>query len=699
MNPAQALDLLADGFGILPRYFDLNGCEQPTSRDTKLALLRANGLELDNEAMVLDALHCHRAKEAARQFPREIVAQSGQNLKVNAPDGAEWQLLPEGVSKLAAMGRATGQIALPPMDSGIHKLLIQTAVGAETINLIASPAIAPTLEQISDRARVWGVNAALYGLRSERNLGLGDFEDLACAAETAAEYGASFLGINPIHSLGWSDRQTISPYSPSHRGFLNTAHIAIDRISSLELSVSAQNLIDSSRAHIAHAMASDTVEYAHHASMHRRLLRSLFQLFKTEAVACAFDAFEAFRTAHGAALAEFALYESLSEDHGPDWRRWPKYLQTPQAAAKRLNGDALADRLQFHSWLQWVANDQLAEAQSRARGAGMSLGLYLDLAVGPRRGAAETWCETTSIAPGVSIGAPPDELSPAGQNWDLAAYSPTQLSASRYQAFRQILRETMRHSSVLRIDHILGLNRSYWIPDDGSPGGYIKQPLDSLLAVIALEAERTQTVVVGEDLGLVPEGFGETINGRGIYSYSVLQYDKDKPRKFQPSERRRKQSLLCFGTHDTPTLKGFWKGCDIDWWQRLGWIDAQRAIEIRDRRGSKIRGLMSPDQTEVGQCQEHEVPETYGYPDISERVHSTLAGSDAAMVSVQLDDIFGQSGAQNLPGTIDEHPNWRRRSKMSIEAFKQNASFQKIGLLMTNNGRGPPVDQIKDETK
>lgn len=298
----------------------------------------------------------------------------------------------------------------------------------------------------------------------------------------------------------------------------------------------------------------------------------------------------------------------------------------------------------------------------------MALGLYLDLAVGSRRDGAESWCAQTAIAQGVSIGAPPDHLSPAGQNWDLAAFAPRKLKAERYRPLRRIIAQTIRHAGIIRIDHVLGLNRSYWIPDDGSPGGYIHQPFESLLAVIKIEAARYNCAVIGEDLGLVPDGFRDTMRAHGFYGYSVLQYEKDDSGAFRTSDAGSAQVLSCFATHDTPTVKGYETGHDIGWWENLSWVDRETAENMREQRKADVSRY-----TENG--------------DFNANVHGMLAGSSACLAAVQLDDVLGAKEAQNLPGTIDEHPNWRRKYDIALEDLNDAPALKAIAALMTRAGR------------
>jgi 4-alpha-glucanotransferase len=308
----------------------------------------------------------------------------------------------------------------------------------------------------------------------------------------------------------------------------------------------------------------------------------------------------------------------------------------------------------------------------------MPLGLYLDLAVGARVGGAESWGQE-AVAEGVSLGAPPDHLSPAGQNWHLTAFAPRKLQQQRYAALRHILRASMRHCGLLRIDHALGLNRSYWIPDDGSSGGYIAQNMQAMMAIIAIEAARASTVIVGEDLGLVPAGFRDTMAARGFYGYSVLQYEKDSTGAFLPAETLRSQSLACFGTHDTPTLAGFWEGRDISWWEKLGWITPDAAGKAMTTRMSEKRAL-----TDIRAPAP--LPKS-ATPGVRDTLHTRLATSPAALVAVQLDDMLLVKEAQNLPGTIDAHPNWRRRTPLTVPEISASPDISKTAAIMARAGR------------
>ncbi|MDW3225479.1 MAG: 4-alpha-glucanotransferase [Paracoccaceae bacterium] len=638
---------------------------RPTNPETLRALIRANGLAIDTDREMRETLGALRVDAAQRVVPHDIVVSCDQTATVDCSGPTEWHLVLEGSEKPFADGRSDMHIQLPAMPAGVHDLQVWSGQTVQHSNVIAAPSRAPSLLDVAGYDRTWGIVAPLYGLRSERSRGLGDFEDLARLGETLGSLGAGFLGINPVHALGWADEETISPYSPTHRGFLNTNHISLDQIPDVSLAGTIQ------------ASSGKLIEYDVFGRQHRLALRAAFAQFKSEASEASKRALHEFSGAGGQSLADFALFETLSETMGSGWQDWPERFCTP-GAARRNTPDLDPE---FHVWLQWLATQQLADAQRRSQENGMGLGLYLDLAVGSRLDSAEAWGAGDTLAAGVSLGAPPDQLSPAGQNWQLAAYAPRKLTAQKYQPLRQVLRQAMQHCGVLRIDHALGLNRSYWIPENGVPGGYIRQPFQSLMAIIAIEAQRAKTVIVGEDLGLVPDGFRDTMASKGLYGYTVVQYEKTKKGKFRKADELRPQSLACFGTHDTPTIKGFWEGDDIAWWHRLGWIDAASQTTAKHQRQNEKAALMGVPENEL---------HSYTSRDLANRVHDDLAQGPTALVAVQLDDVIGVQDAQNLPGTIDEHPNWRRIMPVSVDEIAQDRNLQDTANSMAQAGRSMP---------
>ncbi|WP_305989448.1 4-alpha-glucanotransferase [Roseibium sp. MMSF_3544] len=654
------LHQLAEAYGVLPMFHDLGGQERWTTDDTRRAMLKAMGVPADTDSDAQMSLEAMWAERDGHIVPPEYVVTSGYGAKIPASRSCEWILLDDAGQQVAD-GFAHDFVDLPALEVNVYRLRVKSGTIEQTALIPAAPVQTPSLAARVGQDRVWGVTAALYGLRSMCNLGLGDYSDLASLAQTIGAVGGSFLGVNPIHNLGWSHADIASPYSPSHRGFLNTIHIAVDDIPGLQGQDEAAVLIEKARAEIDRDV--DLIDYPSIRARQHPLLRALFEIFKSASTEDVAARFSDFVDQGGDDLQRFAVFEALSVKHGENWHLWPDTLKDPN----KLPHDAHdPNEAEFHAWLQWVATEQVDQVTN---GKSLPLGLYLDLAVGARRDGAEAWMGQDSVAKGVSLGAPPDHLSPEGQNWQLTAFAPSLSAANGYRSLRTVLRQTMRSAGVIRIDHVLGLNRSFWIPDDGSPGAYIQQPFETLLALVGIEAHHAGCVVVGEDLGLVPDGFRDALAVRGIYGYSVLQYEKEADETFRDPSHLRGQSLACFATHDTPTLHGFCTGRDIDWWQRLGWLDADNADRLRHEREGAVAALVP----------EGEDPAT--------AIHSRLANSPAAMTSVQLDDILGETEAQNLPGTTDEHPNWRRISAVSLEDLAGVSALNETASLMRNAGR------------
>ena len=681
------LNALAGFFGIHTAYNDFDGNLVQTPVETQLVFLKANGLHLESEADVDEALRDHVEAEKERWFPRELITGTGFDYQCNFGLGARWHIeLDEGLSSdvrsqyasETLSGIADTHISLPPLPSGIHELVCEVGGRIETVTIITAPRCAPSIEDLIGRSRVWGITAPLYGFRSSRNSGLGDFEDLARFSEYVGQLGGAFVGINPVHALGFTDPYAISPYSPTHRGFINTQHIALDQFSGMPDLPEIRALLQAVETQWTELRASEQLRYNDHRICHNAALRDLYSLFLTHAGSESKGALAAFRASRGSYLERFALYEAICDQYGTDWHSWPVSYRDRHEDAIKEARQRFAARIDFHIWLQWIASVQLGEAQQRARG-DKGLGLYLDLAVGARRGGGESWCEHDSVAQGVSLGAPPDQLGPDGQNWGLVAYAPKKLAANKYKSLRNIYRSAMAYAGVLRVDHVLGLNRSFWIPDGGIPGAYVSQPLDVFLAILSIEANASQTAVIGEDLGLVPEGFREAVQSHGVYGYSVLQYEKWPDGTFKHPNDLREFSLAGFSTHDTPTLKGFISGCDIKWRDRIRGLDApsENALQYRQQEVAALATL-DPDPSSHGDL---------SFDHLFTTTHSALAGSPVAMIAVQLDDILAQEEAQNLPGTIDQHPNWRRKCALELEALPKDPAFDAIAAMMRGTGR------------
>ena len=659
--------------GIRSRWRDPAGVEHATDPDTRRALLAAMGVPAASDAEVREFLADLRARQAARRIPEEIVETAGSEVRIPLRSTADWRIELESGGTREGCDEREIVLVLP---AGLHRLTVTD----EHCLVIAAPERAPAVGDLAGRSKAWGVSAALYGLRSRRNLGVGDYRDLAEAAEQMARLGADFIGINPVHARGTASHG-FSPYSPTCRTALEPGHIAPDAVPGFERCTEVRRLLEARAPDLEAEKAGDLLDYKAHERRQREALQSLFRLTTEENGPGAAD-FAAWRRGPSRALEWFAVFEAIAEVHGPDWRAWPKAFQAAGSPHVQRFASENADSVRYHAWLQWLAGRQVAEAQAVARDAGMTFGLYLDLAVGVRPGGADSWAAPACFAQGVSLGAPPDAFSPDGQAWSLAPFNPSGLRATAYQPFIEMVRAVMAHAGIIRIDHVLGLDRSFWVPESGAPGGFVRYPLEPLLALIRIEAARASCVVVGEDLGSVPPGLRRRLAGAGLLGCAVMQFEKDGrglrlPRRYRPA------SLASAGTHDTPTLKGWWSGRDIELRHRLGQSTATEytaALAARaEERAALCRLLVEEGHAPPDLDPAAPLPQADDATVIA--VHALLAGAGSELLAVQLDDALGIVEQQNLPGTIDEHPNWRRRYPVAVEALAREPRLAAIASV------------------
>ena len=607
----DTLDALLSAAGISSTYRDNTGRDREVSEETLHACLAAMGFTEAPEP---------------RRYPSYVVAIADQPPPLALSDETDWTLVPDGAT--AREGRGP----LPALPLGRHEL----TVDGETVWILSAPQALPL------PPRGWGVTLPLYGLRGPDQGGLADYADLATAARAFGAVGAGFLGINPVHAGFGFDPVLISPYSPSHRGFLSTRHIHAPGDT--------------------HGESGPLVDYEAALPARRAALETAYRAFLSGR-GRSFADFLRFRDSTPR-LAAFAQYETLAEIHGPTWDRWPRALHDPESTATRTALDERADRIRFHMWLQFLADLQLREAKEAASAAGMDHGLYLDLAVGTHPHGAETWAERETFAPGVSLGAPPDAFSDAGQNWGLAPFNPRHLIDTGFDALARTLRAQFRHAGMIRIDHILGFARAFWVPN-GLPGTYVTMPQDAMFAVARIEAARAGALIVGEDLGNVPDGFREDLADTGILGCEVSLFTPDRA-----GSTYREPALASFGTHDLPTWAGWRKGRDIDARASIGAVDAGDIAEAKATRATECAALEA----------------LTGGPAAAD-LHAFLARSSARLVALQAEDILGQTDQQNLPGTTSEYPNWRRQLSVGAPDLATDPRILDTGRLMSREGR------------
>jgi 4-alpha-glucanotransferase len=538
--------------------------------------------------------------------------------------------------------------------------------------------------------RAWGITCQLYGLRSRRNWGIGDFEDLARLAEIVAAQGGDFIGVSPVHALFPAAPERYSPYSPSTRRGLNVLHIAPD------VEPEFRAMPADARAERQRLAEADLVDYPAVARAKLPVLEAMFRRFEAHADADRRAAFAAFRRRRGESLELACLFDALDEhmtdvfgEHRPFWQ-WREPYRTPGGTTVRRFAETHDERVRFFAWLQWLADRQLARAQDRALAAGMRIGLYLDHAVGVTADGAMAWSDRDLMMRGAQIGAPPDALNPHGQDWGLIPYSPVTLVARDFEPLRDDLATSMAHAGAVRLDHAMALRRLFWVPAGETPeaGGYVRYPFRSMLREVAVESRAWRCLVIGEALGTVPEGFVATLAEAELQAYRVLFFERRRDGCFRHPRSFPRRAFACVSTHDLPTLQGWWQGRDIDWQERLGFVDEAavpraRAARVKDR-GRLLEALGRAGLSVALGSGASALP-VEGVV----AVHRYVAMSPARLCAVQLEDALGEVEQANVPGPTEPHPNWRRRPSTLLEDLGSHELFEMVCAAMRRDRPRP----------
>ena len=727
MSARDPIRRLGQLYGIDPSYTDIWGKRRRTSEATERALLEAMGAKVGSEREIADSLREAEARPWRRMLAPVRVVAPPEPLEVTFSlparfDGTavEWTLAEEAgecregtlrPDEFAAVGTAEvdgetyrrWRMPLPSdLPHGYHRLSMavrgQSRAHSATMRVIVTPARCHGAERSN---RLWGLIAQLYGVRSARNWGMGDFTDLADLADRAAAAGAGAVGVNPLHALFPADPNHISPYSPSSRLFLNVLYLDVEAVPDLPESSEAQALIGDAgfRRQIDQARAADLVDYPAVWRLKRRALELLFESFQARHLlssSARARAFAEFRAEMGEALEQHAVFDALHE-HALQtsgiwtWQNWPEALRRPDSAEVAAFAREHRERVDFFAYLQWLADLQLKAAQARARAQGMPIGLYQDIAVAVNPASAMAWANPGISLSGASVGAPPDWFNPNGQNWVLAPLSPVGLRETAYDVFAAALRHNMRYAGAVRIDHVMGLQRLFWMPEGANPseGAYVRYPFDDLVRIIALESERHRCLVIGEDLGTVPRGFRPAMRRAGLLSCRVLYFERERDGAFVAPEAYPRQALVSASTHDLPTVKGFWGARDVRWRETLRRFPDEDALKQarveRDRdRVLLLRALERAELLPTGI--DPEAPPVEISDELVVAIHRYLAESPGCLLMVQLEDASGEEEQPNLPGT-DEHPNWRRKLRPSLEELPDQPMVRRLAAVMAATGR------------
>ena len=724
MTRLQHLALLK---GIALDYYDVWGHKHDIEVQVLADLLSAMHVPARDDAEVEAAIAAHESEVWCCVLPAAWVLRDTQADAIplrltEALDGAtlSWGLTEEGgeqhrgefsAAGLDELDRAVvaGTLyvvrALPlpaPLPNGYHRLTVaqgETALGQSL--LIVAPPTCHMPPALAGDGRVWGGAVQLYAVRSERNWGIGDFTDLATLLERWGANGASVVGVNPLHAMFAHNPAHASPYSPSSRLFLNALYLDVEAIEDFQASEPARSLVNSAsfQDRLTQLRDADLVDYVGVADAKRQVLELLYAHFRAQHLVQSTpraQAFFAFRNARGETLRKHALFEALQEQfHQGDhaiwgWPVWPQEFRLSDSPAVQQFAQQASERVEFYEYLQWQADVQLGAAGQRAVELGLGIGLYRDLAVSIDRAGAESWAEQDLYAIGASVGAPPDEFNLKGQNWGLPPLIPYHLAQAAYAPLIETLRANMMHSGALRIDHVMALMRLYWIADgaDAAHGAYVHYAFDDLLAIVRLESLRNRCLVIGEDLGTVPQEVHDKLLASGVLSYRVLYFERDEKGGFLPPAQFEPQALVAGATHDLPTLAGWWEGYDLELRATLNLFPQPelRERQVVERAQDRARLLLALEKEGIlppgATVSPVSMPKMT--PDFARALHQYLARSPSKIVLTQLEDVVGVREQVNQPGTTNEHPNWQRKLPLALEHFPADERFVELARMFEN---------------
>lgn len=713
------IERLASLRGLGDAYYDYQGELRRFTLESKRSLLAAMGCALnDPEAIAEEIRRIERLRWGGLLPP--VAAANGTRIGFDCNMSAgefgrmlTWTLrLEDGESRSGSVSSTQcpevwhGDVAgrwmtrrrfeLPiDLPQGYHTLEAKIGTGAASIcRVVISPPVCDEPPEIRAGSRLWGVAVQLYTVRSQRNWGIGDFADLERLIRWLAPLGAGFIGLNPLHALTPAEPERASPYSASNRHFLNVLYIAVPEIPEFAACAAARARF-AEPAFAARLQAARTpalVDYAAVAELKFEMLWILYEDFCARELAADVPhagggargaGFRAFVAAGGESLRRHALFDALDRHcrktlgTASGWMNWPKQFHDPAGPGAAEFAADHASEVQFFLYLQWLADTQLTQAQTLARALGMPIGLYGDYAVGANASGSECWSDREIYRLGAEIGAPPDPLALKGQGWGIPPPDPQVMERDRLQGFVRLIRANMRYYGALRLDHVMSLFRLWWVAAQCSPlaGAYVHYPVDQLLTIVALESARAHCLVVGEDLGVVPDEMRRAMPQYGVYHYKVVLFEKNAGQFRRPEEYGR-EALATVTTHDMPTLRAYWQGLDIDLRERLNLYPSPESLAgvRRERALDRVallaalqeQGLLPPAPHHPVEAALQSLPFT---PQLAQALHLYLARSNAGLAAVQIDDLLGLSDPVNVPGTSHEYPNWQRKLDTDLEAI------------------------------
>ena len=686
----EAVHEIARLAGLSVDWTDQAGRAQVVDLAALRAILAVMGLPCGSAAEAAEARE--KLDEIDRAQAPLVTARAGEAFVIDAKPGVAAKLTREdGKVFDFELSEEDQGLALvrPILEPGYHRL----EFGTRDITVAVAPPRGRTIADAGKGRKMWGLAAQVYGLTRPGDGGIGDLGGVALLAEAAAAAGADALALSPLHAGFSADPHHFGPYSPSSRLFLNPLSADPDFLFGEERVAEAGR-----RAGVGplrqFAEQAALIDWPATAPLKLRTLRILFESFREVDLVqdaggrLAID-FEAFRREGGTLLEGHARFEALhaarfGADHGQwDWRRWPEELRDAAGPAVAAFAAAHAEEVDFHVFLQWVADRSFAAAQRVAVKAGMAIGLVSDLAVGMDAGGSHAWSRPDDVLVGLSVGAPPDLFNPNGQAWGLATFSPIALKTRGFAPFLATLRACMKNAGGVRIDHAMGLKRLWVAPEgeDARGGAYLAFPVEDMLRLVALESARNDCVVIGEDLGTVPEGFRERLAEAGVAGMRVLQFERKDGEGFFPPYYYPQDALAMTTTHDLPTMAGWWSGADIALRASIRGEQFGETAENDERTRETERGELWKTFEEAGVVDGPPPAPKTPQPAVDASIRF-LGKTPSKLVLLPLEDALGQVEQPNLPGTLDEHPNWRRRlPKPAPELLTEPDAAERLNSL------------------
>lgn len=751
LSHEQIIKALAVSLGIEQEFTDNWGTIQHTSLETNQNILKALGVDVDTKACANEAWRVREENQwsqltepaivaSLESLPNEILFQIPRTRQETSQGSSMQQLevvlevTDEGgcvqsfhfVHKdLALCGsKAVGEtvyeqwgLPFPKLQAlGYYKLHLSVRAGHERCSQMISVAVCPERAYIPPAlqgdGRAAGIGISLYGVRSEKNWGIGDFGDLKDILNWAAvNLHASMVGLNPLHATFNRGPFNTSPYLPVSRFYRNFIYLDVPAMEDYQDSPYARDLVNAPETQnlLAEARASHTVAYEKVAALKHKVLEKVFRGFLErhwnggKAKTSRQQEFEDYMERQGASLDRFATFCTLDaaiRSQDPEmwaWSQWPPEYHRPDTEAVRQFAQLHWEKVLFYKFVQWQIEKQLAEVQEHARSLGMSLGLYHDLALGVDRFSADFWAYQDFFVPGLRLGAPPDAFSQHGQDWGFAPPNMEKLRETGYGLFTEEIRRNCAFAGALRIDHVMRFFHLYCIPEGDRPaeGAYLSQPFQDLLRIVALESVRNKVLIIGEDLGTVPPRVRDELAKANVLSYRLLYFEKDEQQNFTLPQDYPELALVTITTHDLPTLAGFWMHTDIRIREKASAFNNPEAVihASDEREADKRRLVAALKQLALlpEGCENN--PNAHG--EITDEIHSAVLGflamTPAKLFLANQEDLFMDTDQQNLPGTISEYPNWSLKMKHTVEQLNSDPELRRFcevfGKVVERSGR------------